>query len=237
MKINFNRSTVSRLFASLNGYIRKNIWLRAVSESLLARNSKAGDMDKLLTCYISCSKNDRAIANDCAKLLNKSRFRCIISADFKREVDIDLSRNKAFADADRCLIVVTSEYLDELKRAESNAARDYDLIRDELSSFPKGSKIVLWPLVNALRDLPDCLMTSPCISQVELLSHWVHILVRILIQFIYPVLVECLVRFLSQSLLPSTDEGLHRFLVEYLLQYLLQYLLDKLVKSIKYPKL
>ena len=213
------------------------MWLRAVRESLLPRNSKLGDTDKLLTCYISCSENDKAIANDCAKLLNKSGFRCIISADFKREVDIDLSRNKAFADADRCLVIMTGEYLDELKSVESNAARDYDLIRDELSSFPKGSKIVLWPLVNALRDLPNCLMTCSCISQVELLSHWVHILVRILIQFIYPVLVECLVRFLSQSLLPSTDEGLHRFLVEYLLQYLLQYLLDKLVKSIKYPKL
>lgn len=207
--------------------------LRAVSESLFPRNSKAGDMDKLLTCYISCSQNDKVIANDCAKLLNKSGFRCIISAGFEREVDIDSSRNTAFADADRCLVIMTDEYLDELKRAESNAARDYDLIRDELSSFPKGSKIVLWPLVNALRDLPDCLMTSPCISQVELLSHWVHILVSILIKFICPVLAECLVRFLAQSLLPSTDEGLHRFLVECLLQYLR----DKLVKSIKYSKL
>lgn len=232
-KFSLNRSTVSRFFASLNGCIRKNICLRAVRESLLARNSKAGDMDKLLICYISCSKNDKVIANDCAKLLNKSGFRCIISADIKWEVDIDLSRNKAFADADRCLVIMTSEYLDELKRAESNAARDYDLIRDDLSSFPKGSKIVLWPLVNALRDLPDCLMTSPCISQVELLSHWVHILVRILIQFILLVLAECLVRFLAQSLLPSTDEGLHRLLVECLLQYLL----SKIVKSIKYRKL
>ena len=231
---NFNiRSAMSDFISSLSNCIRKNMGLRAVSERLLPRNSKLGDTDKLLTCYILCSENDKVIANDCAKLLNKSRFRCIISADFKREIDIDLSRNKAFTDADRCLVIVTSEYLKELKRAESNAARDYDLIRDELSSFPKGSKIVLWPLVNALRDLPDCLMTSPCISQVELLSHWVHILVRILIQFILLVLAECLVRFLAQSLLPSTDEGLHRLLVECLLQYLL----SKIVKSIKYRKL
>lgn len=233
INLNSNRSTVSRFFASLNGCIRKNIWLRAVRESLLPRNSKLRDTDKLLTCYISCSENDKVIANDCAKLLNKFGFRCIISAGFEREVDIDLSRNKAFTDADRCLVVVTSEYLEELKRAESNAARDYDLIRDELSSYPKGSKIVLWPLVNALRDLPDCLMTCSCVPQVELLSHWVHILVRFLIKFICPVLAEYLVRFLAQSLLPSTDEGLHRFLVECLLQYLR----DKLVKSIKYSKL
>lgn len=197
-------SAVSKILSSLNVYIRKNICLGAVREGLLASNSKSGALDKQATYYISCASSDKGIAKD-----------------------------RAFDEADGCLVIMTAKYYNELKKKGANVARDYPLIRNYFSISSESTKVILLPLEDAPRDMPDCLKVCNSISLVESLYYWILNLIRLLIQIILLVVTEYLGRCLFRYLLPYTVEDLGSLLVDCLLHYLQHYL----SKYINYSKL
>lgn len=209
-------SLVRELFTSLRRYVN----IRVVREGLRAYHSELGAEDKPLSCYITCTENDKGMANDCAKLLNESGFSCIISSDLEQGSDREVSRSKSFAEADKCLVIMTAEYLQELKKKGSNVARDYDLILNEFSTIPESKKVISLPLENASLDIPDCLKARSGISLVELLYYWGRSLVYFMTNMTLLSLVEYSVSSLVQYFVPDMVGPFAQIIEGYLAHYL-----------------
>lgn len=221
MTKNINQcSPIRELFTSLRRYVN----IRVLRESLRAYRSELGVEDKPLSCYISCAENNKGMGNDCAKLLNESGFRCIISSDLEQGSDQGGSCSKSFAEADKCLVIMTAEYLQELRRKGSNVARDYDLILNEFSSIPESKKVISLPWGNASLDVPDCLKARSGISLVELLRYWGRHLVIYLAYMALLIIVEFLVTSFIQYFAPSIAGPIAKILEDVLCHYLMRYL-------------
>lgn len=215
-------SLVRELFTSLRRYVN----IRVVREGLRAYHSELGAEDKPLSCYITCTENDKGMANDCAKLLNESGFSCIISSDLEQGSDREVSRSKSFAEADKCLVIMTAEYLQELKKKGSNVARDYDLILNEFSSIPESKKVISLPWGNASLDVPDCLKARSSISLVELLHYWGRHLVNYLAHMALLIIVEFLVTSAVQYFAPSIAGPIAKIIEDFLCHYLITLLVE-----------
>ena len=210
----------------LSSSLRRSVIIRVVREGLRAYRSELGAEEKTLSCYISCTENDKGVANDCAKLLNQSGFRCIVSSNLEQGSGNAVSRTKSFAEADKCLVIMTSEYLLELKRKDSNVARDYDLILNEFSTIPESKKVIFLPLENASLDIPDCLKARSGISLVELLHCWGRHLVNYLAYMALRSLMEYSVSSLVQYFVPDIVGPFAQIIEGYLAQYLVAMLLE-----------
>ena len=217
----------------LSSSLRRSVIIRVVREGLRAYRSELGAEEKTLSCYISCTENDKGVANDCAKLLNQSGFRCIVSSNLEQGSGNAVSRTKSFAEADKCLVIMTSEYLLELKRKDSNVARDYDLILNEFSTIPESKKVIFLPLENASLDIPDCLKARSGISLVELLHCWGRHLVNYLAYMALRSLMEYSVSSLVQYFVPDIVGPFAQIIKGYLAHYLVAMLLE----FIKYTNL
>lgn len=217
----------------LSSSLRRSVIIRVVREGLRAYRSELGAEEKTLSCYISCTENDKGVANDCAKLLNQSGFRCIVSSNMEQGSGNAVSRTKSFAEADKCLVIMTSEYLLELKRKDSNVARDYDLILNEFSTIPESKKVIFLPLENASLDIPDCLKARSGISLVELLHCWGRHLVNYLAYMALRSLMEYSVSSLVQYFVPDIVGPFAQIIEGYLAHYLVAMLLE----FIKYTNL
>ena len=217
----------------LSSSLRRSVIIRVVREGLRAYRSELGAEEKTLSCYISCTENDKGVANDCAKLLNQSGFRCIVSSNLEQGAGNAVSRTKSFAEADKCLVIMTSEYLLELKRKDSNVARDYDLILNEFSTIPESKKVIFLPLENASLDIPDCLKARSGISLVELLHCWGRHLVNYLAYMALRSLMEYSVSSLVQYFVPDIVGPFAQIIEGYLAHYLVAMLLE----FIKYTNL
>lgn len=217
----------------LSSSLRRSVIIRVVREGLRAYRSELGAEEKTLSCYISCTENDKGVANDCAKLLNQSGFRCIVSSNLEQGSGNAVSRTKSFAEADKCLVIMTSEYLLELKRKDSNVARDYDLILNEFSTIPESKKVIFLPLENASLDIPDCLKARSGISLVELLHCWGRHLVNYLAYMALRSLMEYSVSSLVQYFVPDIVGPFAQIIEGYLAHYLVAMLLE----FIKYTNL
>lgn len=217
----------------LSSSLRRSVIIRVVREDLRAYRSELGAEEKTLSCYISCTENDKGVANDCAKLLNQSGFRCIVSSNLEQGSGNAVSRTKSFAEADKCLVIMTSEYLLELKRKDSNVARDYDLILNEFSTIPESKKVIFLPLENASLDIPDCLKARSGISLVELLHCWGRHLVNYLAYMALRSLMEYSVSSLVQYFVPDIVGPFAQIIEGYLAHYLVAMLLE----FIKYTNL
>lgn len=217
----------------LSSSLRRSVIIRVVREGLRAYRSELGAEEKTLSCYISCTENDKGVANDCAKLLNQSGFRCIVSSNLEQGAGNAVSRTKSFAEADKCLVIMTSEYLLELKRKDSNVARDYDLILNEFSTIPESKKVIFLPLENASLDIPDCLKARSGISLVELLHCWGRHLVNYLAYMALRSLMEYSVSSLVQYFVPDIVGPFAQIIGGYLAHYLVAMLLE----FIKYTNL
>ena len=216
MKIINQCSPIRELFTSLRRYVN----IRVVREILRAYRSELGVEDKPLSCYISCTENNKGMGNDCAKLLNESGFKCIISSDLEQGADQEVSRSKSFAEADKCLVIMTAEYLQVLKKKGSNVARDYDLILNEFSSIPESKKVISLPWGNASLDIPDCLKARSGISLVELLYYWGRSLIYFLTNMALLSLVEYSVSSLVQYFVPDMVGPFAQIIEDYLVHYL-----------------
>ena len=217
----------------LSSSLRRSVIIRVVREGLRAYRSELGAEEKTLSCDISCTENDKGVANDCAKLLNQSGFRCIVSSNLEQGAGNAVSRTKSFAEADKCLVIMTSEYLLELKRKDSNVARDYDLILNEFSTIPESKKVIFLPLENASLDIPDCLKARSGISLVELLHCWGRHLVNYLAYMALRSLMEYSVSSLVQYFVPDIVGPFAQIIGGYLAHYLVAMLLE----FIKYTNL
>lgn len=217
------------LFSSL----RRSIIIRVVREGLRAYRSELGAEEKTLSCYISCAENDKGLANECAKLLNQSGFKSIVSSNLEQGSAHEVSHSKSFAEADKCLVIMTSEYLLEVKRKESNVARDYDLILNEFSTIPESKKVISLPLENASLDVPDCLKARSGISLVEILYYWGRHLVNYLAYMALRSLMEYSVSSLVQYFVPDIVGPFAQIIEGYLAHYLVAILLE----FIKYTNL
>ena len=217
----------------LSSSLRRSVIIRVVREGLRAYRSELGAEEKTLSCYISCTENDKGVANDCAKLLTQSGFRCIVSSNLEQGSGNAVSRTKSFAEADKCLVIMTSEYLLELKRKDSNVARDYDLILNEFSTIPESKKVIFLPLENASLDIPDCLKARSGISLVELLHCWGRHLVNYLAYMALRSLMEYSVSSLVQYFVPDIVGPFAQIIEGYLAHYLVAMLLE----FIKYTNL
>lgn len=217
----------------LSSSLRRSVIIRVVREGLRAYRSELGAEEKTLSCYISCTENDKGVANDCAKLLNQSGFRCIVSSNLEQGSGNAVSRTKSFAEADKCLVIMTSEYLLELKWKDSNVARDYDLILNEFSTIPESKKVIFLPLENASLDIPDCLKARSGISLVELLHCWGRHLVNYLAYMALRSLMEYSVSSLVQYFVPDIVGPFAQIIEGYLAHYLVAMLLE----FIKYTNL
>ena len=200
--------------------------IRVVRESLRAYCSELGANEETLSCYISCAENDKGLANECAKLLNKSGFSCIISSDLEQGADREVSRSKSFAEADKCLVIMTAEYLQELKKKGSNVARDYDLILNEFSSIPESKKVISLPWGNASLYIPDCLKARSGISLVELLHYWGRHLVNYLAYRALLIIVEFVVTSAVQYFAPSIAGPIAKIIEGFLCHYLIALLIE-----------
>ena len=216
----------------LSSFLRRSLIIRVVREILRAYRSALGAEEKTLSCYISCAENDKGLANECAKLLNKSGFKFIVSSNLEQGSAHEVSRSKSFTEADKCLVIMTSEYLLELKRKESNVARDYDLILNEFSTIPESKKVISLPLENASLDVPDCLKARSGISLVELLYYWGRHLVNYLACMVLLSLVEYFVSSLVQHVAP----GMVGFFAQKLADYLVHRLFAMLFRNHKVYK-
>ena len=214
-------SPMRELFTSLRRYVN----IRVLRESLRAYRSELGVEDKPLSCYISCTENNKGMANDCAKLLNESGFRCIISSDLEQGSDQEVSRSKSFAEADKCLVIMTAEYLQKLRKMGSNVARDYDLILNEFSSIPESKNVISLPLENASLDIPDCLKARSGISLVGFLYYWGRSLVYFMTNMALLSLVEYSVSSLVQYFVPDMVGPFAQIIEGYLAHYLVTLLL------------
>lgn len=203
----------------LSSSLRRSVIIRVVREGLRAYRSELGAEEKTLSCYISCAENDKGVANDCAKLLNQSGFRCIVSSNLEQGAGNAVSRTKSFAEADKCLVIMTAEYLQELKKKGSNVARDYDLILNEFSTIPESKKVISLPWGNASLDIPDCLKARG-ISLVELLYYWGRSLVYFLTNMALLSLVEYSVSSLVQYFVPDMVGPFAQIIEGYLAHYL-----------------
>ena len=204
----------------LSSSLRRSVIIRVVREGLRAYRSELGAEEKTLSCYISCAENDKGVANDCAKLLNQSGFRCIVSSNLEQGAGNAVSRAKSFAEADKCLVIMTAEYLQELKKKGSNVARDYDLILNEFSTIPESKKVISLPLENASLDIPDCLRARSGISLVELLHYWGRHLVNYLAYMALRSLMEYSVSSLVQYFVPDMVGPFAQIIEDYLVHYL-----------------
>jgi hypothetical protein len=128
---------------------------------------------------------------------------------------------------------MTSEYLLELKRKDSNVARDYDLILNEFSTIPESKKVIFLPLENASLDIPDCLKARSGISLVELLHCWGRHLVNYLAYMALRSLMEYSVSSLVQYFVPDIVGPFAQIIKGYLAHYLVAMLLE----FIKYTNL
>lgn len=200
---------------------------------LRAYRSELGAEEKTLSCYISCAENDKGVANDCAKLLNQSGFKSIVYSNLEQGAGNAVSRTKSFAEVDKCLVIMTSEYLLELKRKDSNVARDYDLILNEFSTIPESKKVISLPLENASLDVPDCLKARGGISLVELLYYWGRHLVNYLAYMALRSLMEYSLSSLVQYFVPDIVRPFAQIIEGYLAHYLVAILLE----FIKYTNL
>ena len=200
-KIERCRSTMSKLMSSLGTSIRKNLMLIALREGLLGRNSKLRPVGRSLFYYISCAENDKMVADDFVKVLNEEGVQCVVSSDFDCEAVPKASRKMSFMEADKCLVLVTADYIQQLDRDDTNVSQDYALICGELSKTPESTKIQLVPLVNAPRDIPDCLRARQEIPIACVLPRYC---LGVLGSFARKLLREYLVSFLLDALPPSS---------------------------------
>lgn len=202
--------------------IGKNMMLIAFREGALTDVSSWEAINKPVTCYISCAENAKGIANDCATLLNELGVRCIMSCDFKQGVDA--SRKKSFNQADKCLVIMTPGYLQELEKDGSNAYQDFQLIYNEFSKSPENSKIELLLLVGTPPVIPDCSKDRGGIAQLKLLYDWGRsLLTSPLAKIVLPILAGHLINYLVSRLPLGLDGSLYQVLVDCLVQCLQQY--------------
>ena len=202
--------------------VGKNMMLIAFRVGVLIDISSWEAINKPVTCYISCAENAKGIANDCATLLNELGVRCIMSCDFKQGVDA--SRKKSFNQADKCLVIMTPGYLQELEKDGSNAYQDFQLIYNEFSKSPENSKIELLLLVGTPPVIPDCPKDRGGIAQLKLLYDWGRsLLTSPLAKIALPILASHLIKHLVSYLPLGLDGSLYQVLVDCLVQCLQQY--------------
>lgn len=202
--------------------VGKNMLLIAFREGVLIDISGLEAINKSLTYYISCAENAKGIANECATLLNQLGVRCVISCDFKQGADA--SRKKSFNQADKCLVIMTPGYLQELEKDGSNAYQDFQLIYNGFFKSPENSKIELLLLVGTPPVIPDCPKDRGGIAQLKLLYDWGRsLLTSPLAKIVLPILASYLIKHLVSHLPLGLDGSLYQVLVDCLVQCLQQY--------------
>lgn len=214
--------------------VGKNMMLIAFREGVLIDISRWEAINKPVICYISCAENAKGIANECATLLNQLGVRCVISCDFKQGAEA--SRKKSFNQADKCLVIMTPGYLQELEKDGSNAYQDFQLIYNGFSKSPENSKIELLLLVGTPPVIPDCPKDRGGIAQLKLLYDWGRgLLSSPLAKSIVSVLARHLIKYLISHLLLGLDGSLYQVLVDFIDQCLQQVLsvINKVFKLIK----
>lgn len=205
--------------------------LIAFREGALTDVSSLEAINKSLTYYISCAENAKGIANECATLLNPLGVRCVISCDFKQGADA--SRKESFNQVDKCLVIMTPEYLQELEKDGSNAYKDYQLIYNEFSQSPDSTNMELLLLVGTPPVIPDCPKDRGGIAQLKLLCDWGRsLLTNPLAKIVLPILAGHLIKYLVPHLPLGLDGSLYQVLVDCLVQCLQHYF----VSLTKYSK-
>ena len=193
--------------------------LIAFREGALTDVSSCEAIDKPVICYISCAENAKEIANECATRLNQLGVRCIMSCDFKQGADA--SRKKSFNQADKCLVIMTPGYLQELEKDGSNACQDFQLIYNEFSKSPENSKIELLLLVGTPPVIPDCPKDRGGIAQLKLLYDWGRgLLTSPLAKSVVCTLARLLIKYLILHLPLGWEGSLYQVLVDFLAQCL-----------------
>lgn len=130
----------------------------------MARNSKLRHPEKPPTYYISCASNDKLRISPCISLLKQEGIACVLSGELEPGANSLFASEDVLASADKCLIVISDAYLEEVQVANSSVSRDYRLIRNEFQSFPNTSKFVPLYLEGDSLDVPECLRDRQGIS-------------------------------------------------------------------------
>lgn len=199
--------------------VGKNMLLIAFREGVLIDISGLEAINKPLTYYISCAENAKGIANECATFLNQLGVRCVISCGFKQGADA--SRKESFNQADKCLVIMTPEYLQELEKDGSNAYKDYQLIYNEFSKSPDSTNMELLLLVGTPPVIPDCPKDRGGIAQLKLLYDWGRgLLTSPLAKSVVFTLARLLIKYLISHLPLGWEGSLYQVLVDFLAQCL-----------------
>ena len=199
--------------------VGKNMLLIAFREGVLIDISGLEAINKSLTYYISCAENAKGISNECATFLNQLGVRCVISCGFKQGADT--SRKKSFNQADKCLVIMTPEYLQEMEQDGSNAYTDYQLIYNEFSKSPDSTNMELLLLVGTPPVIPDCPKDRGGIAQLKLLYDWGRgLLTSPLAKSVVCTLARLLIKYLILHLPLGWEGSLYQVLVDFLAQCL-----------------
>lgn len=139
---------------------------RLAQEQLMdmARNSKLRHPEKSPIYYISCASNDKQRISPCSSLLKQEGIACVLSGELEPGANSQSASEDVLASADKCLIVISDAYLEEVQVVNSSISRDYRLIRNEFQSFPNTLKFVPLYLEGDSLDVPECLRDRQGIS-------------------------------------------------------------------------
>jgi hypothetical protein len=190
-------SVVSSIRSLFIGHPEKHVLPVVFQETLLrmATNSKLQAKDRPPLYYISCVDDEKGLANACAKLLEDYGVNCLMPDDFELGVNIDTFRKKGIEDADKCLLLISSQYLKQLEKVDSNVSREFRVIYRNLSLFPDSTKVVPVFLGNSPLGIPDCLRNRQGISlPPPKAANWaaplVRLFARLIIDFTYQFIIH-----------------------------------------------
>lgn len=143
---------------------------------MVSRSPKASPSEENSICYISCTDKDRDKITSIIALLEEQNMKCIMPSDFELGENVIASTKRDIKRAQKCLVVLTSDYCNAIKEIGSTISREYHQIYDELSTTPESTRFIPIFVGDIPDDIPQCLKNKQGISLTTTSSKWIRIL-------------------------------------------------------------